>query len=362
MKTNRIRFMALAFVGGAMIASTYADKVSFDQLPLPVKDKIRVHTGSAAVEDVDRQTKGGQTTYEVAFKKDGQHTELLFNDKGELLNPSQGSAPDSRKISYNELPEAVKKAADARVKSAEVNDVDRQVKNGQTTYEIGFKQNGQQQELVIAEDGRIVNDATLSQAVGAPAPSVSGTASSTATTTTTVAEPVTLSSASKVELSQTPAAVQKALAAAAHGARIEDIDRGTYQGQNVYQAAFKENGKNVEIQVREDGTILHDPRKTGLAQTGQRGGIRWGPDSPYKDVKSAVTLSASQKVERSSLPVAVQRRLTTHVGSRTIEDIERGTWQGKTVYEVAFKDDNGKHVELQIDEKGNIVYDPRVQR
>jgi hypothetical protein len=67
-------------------------------------------------------------------------------------------------------------------------------------------------------------------------------------------------------------------------------------------------------------------------------------------------------VERTSLPVPVQRRLGGHVGSRPIEDIERGTWQGKTVYEVAFKDENGKHIELQLDDKGNVIYDPRTQK
>jgi uncharacterized membrane protein YkoI len=359
MKTTRIRFMALALAGGALIGSTYADKLTFEQLPLELKDKIRAHTGSASIEDIDRQTQGGKTTYEVAFKKDGQHTELRFDDKGELLKDAQGSAPDSRKISYNELPEAVKKMADNRLKGAEVNDVDRQVKNGQTTYEIGFKQNGQQQELVLSEDGRIINDATLSQAVGAPATSVSGTASS-ATTTTRMAEPVMLSSAAKIELTGAPAAVQKAITAAAGGARIEDLERGTYQGQNVYQAAFKENGKHVELQVREDGAILYDPRMTGHAGARR---IRWGAgNAAYKDVKSAVTLSSSQKIERNSLPVPVQRRLGTYVGTRMIEDVERGTWQGRTVYEIGFKDDSGKHVELQLDENGNVIYDPRTQK
>jgi uncharacterized membrane protein YkoI len=362
MKTHRIRFMALALAGGALVGATYADKVSFEQLPLEVKDKIRAHTGAAAVEDVDRQSKGGQTTYEVAFKKDGKHTELLFDEKGQLLTDAQGAAPDSRKISYNELPEAVKRVADTRVRGAEVNDVDRQVKNGQTTYEIGFKQNGQQQELVISQDGRIMNDVALSQnqAVGAPAPVVTGTATSTTTPST---EPLMLSSASRVELTAVPVVVQKVITAASKGAPIEDLERGTYQGQNVYQAAFKENGRHMELQVREDGTILYDPR-TPANVPGRR--IRWGSrageSALYRDVKSAVTLSSAQKVERNALPVTLQRRLNAHTGNRPIEDIERGTWQGKTVYEVAFKDEAGKHIELQLDENGVVVYDPRTPR
>src|SRR5688500_4261943 len=104
MKKNRSHFMAAALFGSALCISAFADNVKFEQLPIELKDKIRVHTGSAAIEDVARQTKGGKTTYEVAYKKDGQHTEVIFDEKGELVNSSGTAALDSRKISYNELP------------------------------------------------------------------------------------------------------------------------------------------------------------------------------------------------------------------------------------------------------------------
>jgi uncharacterized membrane protein YkoI len=357
MKT--IRLMAVALAGGALVGSIYADKVSLEQLPIDLKDKIRAHTGGAQIEDIDRQTRGGQTTYEVAFKKDGQHTELLFDDKGQLMTDAKGVVPDSRKISYNELPEAVKRIVDTRVKSAEINDVDRQVKNGQTTYEIGFKQNnGRQQELVLSEDGRILNDATVSQAAGAPATAATGSAASSTTASTSLAAPVVLATPSRIGLGATPAAVQRTLGIAAGSARIENLERGTYQGQSVYQADFTQDGRRVELQVREDGSILYDPRTLGAKPANR---IRWGSATPASS-GSRVTLSATQKVDRNSLPVPVQRRLNSYLGNKSVEDIDRGTWQGKTVYEVAFKDDHGKHVELQIDDKGNVVYDPRTNK
>ena len=75
--------------------------------------------------------------------------------------------------------------------------------------------------------------------------------------------------------------------------------------------------------------------------------------------RSLARLSSGSKVERSALPTAVDRRLRFTIGNDKIEDIERGTWNGKTIYQVAFKDQAGKHVELQIDERGQVVYDPR---
>jgi uncharacterized membrane protein YkoI len=361
MKTNQFRYTAMALFGGAMLVTANAEKVRFEQLPTEIRDKIRVHSGAAAIEDIDRQTKGGKTTYEVAFKKNGQHTELIFDEKGQLMNADGSTAAlASGKTNYKELPDAVRKAADARLKGAEVNDVDRQVKNGQVTYEIGFKQNGQQQELVVSQDGRIMHDATVPQtAVGAPATSVSGRSESgrIQPRDATLAEPVMLSASEKVKLEQLPERVQKAITTSANGARIEDVERGIWQGQNIYQAAFKENGKHIEVQVRENGMVLHDPRTPS-----GRGVLSRGSSSEYASVTALVPLSSGEKVKRESLPRTVERRLRTHIGSRPIDDIERGTWQGKTIYQIAFKDDAAQHVELQVDEKGNIVYDPRAKR
>lgn len=351
----------LALLGSAAMISVNAEKVRFEELPTEIKDKIKIQSGAAEIEDIDRQTKGGKTTYEVAFKKNGQHTEMQFDEKGDLLSGSP--ALDSRKISYRELPDAVRKVVDERIQNGQVNDVDRQVKDGKVTYEVGFKQNGQQQELVISQDGRILNDADVpTSAIGAAPATSSGTAISSSARGT-LAQPVMLSTAQKVQLKDLPTPVQKAIVTASKGARVEDIERGVWQGQNVYQAGFKDNGKHIEVQVRENGHILHDPRAIGSAasRTTGRGGSSSASRPTYSHVTSLVPLSGSTKVEQSSLPVRVQRTITTHAPN-DVEDIERGTWEGKTIYQVAFKDKNGQHTELQIDQDGNVVFDPRVKR
>ena len=71
-----------------------------------------------------------------------------------------------------------------------------------------------------------------------------------------------------------------------------------------------------------------------------------------------VPLSAAEKVDRRAVPAAVERAIQSYAGSNPVEDIDRGAWQGRNVYQIAFKD-NGRHIELQIDESGNLVYDPR---
>ena len=58
--------------------------------------------------------------------------------------------------------------------------VERQVRNGEIDYQIDFlKDNGEYQEMVISEDGRILANQLLPSAgVGAPGTSQSGTTSS----------------------------------------------------------------------------------------------------------------------------------------------------------------------------------------
>lgn len=359
------RYLALALCSsGAILSSARADKVQWNQLPLELRGKIQAYSGSARIEDIDRDTKNGQTVYSVAFKENGQNKELNFDSSGRLLDQNGTTALDSRKVTFNDLPDAVKKSLQTRTTPTQIDDIDRQVKNGEVTYEIGFKSQGDhQQELVISQDGRILQDGSTATALGSPASPGSGNAGSTPAARTQVnafSKPAPLSAGQKVDFNSLPQAVKTAITTAANGARIEDVERGVWHGQSIYQAAFKDpNNQNVELQVRENGTIFFDPRNA--TAVGRPASVVAGRrSSRYPNVTNSVQLSASQKVERSSLPAAVEQTLRTAVGDNRIEDIERGSWRGMNVYEAAFHE-NGKLVELQVDEKGNVVFDPRTK-
>src|SRR5690348_3295119 len=65
-------------------------------------------------------------------------------------------------------------------------------------------------------------------------------------------------------------------------------------------------------------------------------------------------LSASSKLDFKDAPPAVQNAVKAQAGAAQIEDIEKGTLDGRTVYEAAFKR-NGQHTELRVAEDGTIV-------
>ena len=60
----------------------------------------------------------------------------------------------------------------------------------------------------------------------------------------------------KVRLEDCPKAVQKTLKRESQGGKIEEIVKETEDGKVVYEAEVEIDGKEYEIEVAEDGTLL----------------------------------------------------------------------------------------------------------
>mgnify|MGYP001426976971 CR=1 FL=1 len=348
------RYLAAALCGGSLVLASHAEKVRIEQLPVEVRDKIRAQTGGAQIEDIDTKVENGRIYYQVGFKRNGEQAELWFDQTGQLQNTGAAANLTPGKVSYAELPPVVKRIVDARLKGAQPNDIDRKVRNGEVSYEIGFKKDDQQHELLVSQDGRILRDIELSDSSLAIAQA----------TTDFNSERAQLSGKKKVEFAQLPAEVQRTVARASKGARVEDIEVGQWRARNIYEVAFKDQGQHIELQVAENGRIFFDPRRINQprAAGAPAGAIRGAAASVYPDVTSAVQLSSGQKVELQAVPAAVRQTVNREAPGAKIEDVERGAWRGMNVYEFGFKDAQGQHVELQVDANGNVVFDPRKNR
>ena len=60
----------------------------------------------------------------------------------------------------------------------------------------------------------------------------------------------------EVTLDQVPPAVKATILKEAAGAKITEIERETEHGETVYEAEFSRNGREIEIKVAPDGTLL----------------------------------------------------------------------------------------------------------
>ena len=371
-------FSSLVLLSGALAFPAFAEKVKFEDLPAGLQEKIRSQVGgSAEIQDIDRNTRDGKTIYEVGYKKDGQHNETQFeyNEPQQVISSSSStSSAASQKISYDQLPENVKRVAQSYVQDGEVNDVDRQVRNGQTTYEIGYKlrDGGSQRELVVSENGDILNQRT--------------TTTASSSTSTTKSDPERLrnrrgvrwgsgnntSSASvnsrTIQYNELPANVRSVSDARLSDGHVQKVERIIQSGQIRYDIDFrKEDGRYQELVIAEDGRVIRYNENTGVgsspsvqssssSSTGDQ--VISGRAEQYAHITSPVQLLNAQAINRSQLPTQVARVVRGYTTDANIDEVRRGTWRGENVYQVGFTDRDNRYVQLQLDANGQVIYDP----
>ena len=360
-------FTKWVFLSGALAFPAYAEKVKIEQLPSDLQERIRAEVGSSQIEDIDRQTKDGKTIYEVGYKKDGQHVESRFEHNESTGSTASGAYQISEKIRYEELPDAVKRAADARLQGAEVNDVDRRTKDGRTNYEIGYKNRdgGAQQELLITEDGRVLNEgsanvATTTRNEPAQRPSIWRGRGRPTTSTPAV-------NTRTMQFSELPSAVRSAAQARLSDGHVNRVQRMIQNGQVTYELTFgREDGRTQMLVLNEDGGVLRDQILSGnvgsspVVESNAGSSPASGTQAAqYSHITTPVQLLNPQEIRHSQLPVGVARVVRGYTSEANIDEIRRGSWRGQDAYQIGFTDRDNRYVQLQLDANGQVIYDPR---
>ena len=373
-------FTSLVLLSGALAFPAFAEKVKFEDLPSGLQEKIRSQVGgSAKIQDIDRNTRDGKTIYEVGYKKDGQHNEARFEyDQPQEVTSSStsSSTAGSQKIPYDQLPENIKRVAQSYVQDGEVNDVDRRVRNGQTTYEIGYKlrDGGSQRELVIAENGDVLNQRTTTTASSSTATSTQSTPERLRNRSGVRWGPGNTSSSASVstrtmQYDQLPPNVRSVSDARLSDGAVQKVERIIQNGRISYDIDFrKEDGRYQELVIAEDGRVIRFNENTGVGSSPsvQSSSSSSTGDSvvssranQYAHITTPVQLLNPQAIDRSQLPPQVARIVRGYTADANIDAVRRGTWRGEEVYQVGFTDRDNRYVQLQLDSNGQVIYDPR---
>jgi hypothetical protein len=263
MKTRNALLISIA--AAFTTSSTYADKIQLSQAPPAVQKAIRQKAGRHQIEDIDRETRNGQVTYEASWKgQGGAQQELLVSEAGTILRDVVGASTglaqqnltlaNKTGVSLNETPQAVQTAIHTQLANAPVDTIQRGIWNGQNIYEITYHENGRLKTIQVTEVGQPVVSQT--PATGWQ-PRYSGLADKS----------VPLSAGAKMAFNSAPRAVQTTVNQLANGARIEDFERGEWNGRTIYQAAFKRNGQHTELQVLDDGSLVTKQPATAVGAT-----------------------------------------------------------------------------------------------
>jgi uncharacterized membrane protein YkoI len=165
-------------------AKNILTEMKFEDLPPAVQATVRQQSGGTKITDIDREDRTGKTVYEIEFEKDGDNTEIHVADDGSVLpeeatglaartdrDSVTGTGTDRTRVrasmspKFSELPAAVQQTVQQHGAQAEIEDIDREARDGKTVYEIEFRREGPNREIVVAEDGTLIKQET---AVGRP--------------------------------------------------------------------------------------------------------------------------------------------------------------------------------------------------
>ncbi len=162
----------------------------------------------------------GGRNYEIGVLEDGTLTEMNL-------------AVDDEEIPFERCPAAVQATFRSEAFGAKVESVGKDMKYGVTIYETVVDHKGKSYEIVVAEDGTLV-------------------------------EKVLVIDDEEVELSMCPAAVQIAFREHAKGGKIGEITRSTGIGRHTFEAEVELKDKVYLIEVSEGGHLISKSLEAGV--------------------------------------------------------------------------------------------------
>jgi uncharacterized membrane protein YkoI len=220
--------------------------VAMSDLPAAVQKTIKEQQGGRMVADIDKETWNGQSVYEVEFKDKGPNSRIYVANDGTLVVDKERKSGTYLGTQFSDTPAAVQARVKQTVSNADIQDVDREMKDGQVVYDVEVKQEGLNRHLKIAENGTLLEDSNQrdSRGIGER-----------------VRERVGLDrDAEMLSLEQLPSPVQKSIKENCDEGTLKPIKRVMRNGHAEYDAEFEKQGKNVRITVAEDGKIVKDNR------------------------------------------------------------------------------------------------------
>ena len=206
-------------------------------LPPAAAAAIKKAFPTATIKEVERE-KEGIVLYEVELKRNGGDVEVEVTADGQIV------AVES-KVKKADLPAPVAKTLARLAGRAKIKEIEREkiyavvkmvkLAKPQVVYEAEFVRNGKEIEVKIAEDGKFLGEKVKDEEDD---------------------EDEHEEHEKEVTLDQVPAAVKATILKAAGGNKIKEIEVQTRGARKIYEAEWESGGKEIEIKVASDGTLL----------------------------------------------------------------------------------------------------------
>jgi uncharacterized membrane protein YkoI len=145
-----------------------------------------------------------------------------------------------------------------------------------------------------------------------------------------------------VSIDQVPAAVKAALLAAARGGTIREIEMETENGQAVYEADVVLDGKEVEVRVSADGTVL------GKEADDEN------EDEDADDVDEEENDDGDVQISLAEAPEAVKATILKEAAGAEIKEIEKETEDGQVIYSAELVA-GGQETDIEVAPDGKLL-------
>jgi uncharacterized membrane protein YkoI len=142
-----------------------------------------------------------------------------------------------------------------------------------------------------------------------------------------------------------PTAVQKTVRSQSPNGEITSVSQTSDNGVDGFKIQIHNPGNNNDstMVVATDGRVLSSDMPNN-------------PNGIVSNVKKALTPTGAVGTQFSALPETVQKTIQAHAPESEISDISRHSDNGRTIYEVSFKD-TGKNPSIKVAEDGTLVQD-----
>jgi hypothetical protein len=204
-------------------ASDDEQEMPFNQAPQAVQKTLLAEAKGAKIGTVTREKDDEETVYWADVTIGGTLYAIGVLEDGTLSE--MNLAVDEEDVPFARLPAAVQATFRNEAFGGLVESAGKDVRYGVTIYETVIEHKGKEYEIVVAEDGTLV-------------------------------EKVLVIDDEEVELAMCPAAVQIAFREHAQGGKIGDITRSTGIGRHTFEAEVELKGKVYLIEVSETGHLI----------------------------------------------------------------------------------------------------------
>ena len=253
---NKNIYMTIAALSLAISAG--AEDIQFSQLPSAAQKTINRNLYGGIVQDIDQKTEAGRTYYDVEVRREGKNRQLRVDADGKLLAASKvGNVSADVDLDTDDNKVVVEADADDDDEIFKKNDgkilgIPKPGNDSDKDAHVNVEVDANKDHVATDVDGGVDTDKNDGRILGVPKRGFE-----------------------TLDLSHVPPVVRETIRREAGGYRIAEIEKANLDGRMVYEVDIERDGKNRELHVAADGTVLKDSNREAV---GAPAGIERGTD------------------------------------------------------------------------------------